>query len=152
MKQSKYIVHLTAEERVTLEAILSKGKHSVYQINRAKILLALDAMSCYQNGPKRKYMPTHGSIAAQCGVRESTVDKVAKQYVTEGFKAATERKKREKPPITPIVTGEIEARIVALACSTPPEGYAKWTLRLLETKVVELGIMERVSDTTIYRV
>jgi len=62
-----------------------------------------------------------------------------------------ERKKPDNPPIAPIITGETEAKIIALACSSPPKGYARWTLRLLETKVVELGIMEKVSDTTIGR-
>jgi hypothetical protein len=62
------------------------------------------------------------------------------------------RKQRERPARTPIFDGEKEARLTALACSTPPEGHARWTLRLLESKVVELGIVEGASDSTIGRV
>lgn len=152
MKQANYVVRLTNEERVKLEAILSKGKHSAQLVKRVRVLLELDEMSRYQKGPKRRYMPTYGGIAARCGVHEATVSKIAERYAEKGFEAALERKKRETPPITPIVTGDLEARIVALACSSPPEGRSKWTLRLLETKVVELEIMEKVSDTTIHRV
>jgi hypothetical protein len=151
MKQAKYIVQLTEEERIELQGILRKGKHSNQKIKRARILLELDKMSHYQEGPKRRYMPTHVGIAGRCGVNEATVSKISKQYVEEGYEATITRKKRESPPIRPIIDGEAEARIIALACSTPPPGYARWTLRLLESKVVELGIVEKVSDTTIGR-
>jgi hypothetical protein len=120
-------------------------------IKRAKVLLGLDEMSHYQEGPKRRYMPTFGSIAGHSDVSEATVSKISKKFVEEGFEAALTRKKREIPPVQPMIDGETEARIIALACSTPPEGYARWTLRLLESKVVELGIMDHVSDTTIGR-
>jgi len=151
MKQSKYIVKLTEDERVKLQDILKKGTHPAQQVKKVNILLALDKMSQYQNCPKRRYMPTMSDIAKQCGVSESEVYNVNKKYAEQGLEAAITRKKRETPPITPIVTGDIEARIIALACGTPPEGYSQWTLRLLETKVVELGIIDRISDTTIYR-
>jgi len=72
--------------------------------------------------------------------------------VEEGLEAVLSRKQRATPAITPIFDGEKEARLMALACSTPPEGHARWTLRLLEDKVVELGIVERASDNTIGRV
>jgi hypothetical protein len=152
MKQAKYIVKLTNEERTKLKDILNKGTHPAKQVKRAKILLALDQLSRYQKGPKRKYMPTQEGIAEQCDVSTMTVYLISKQFVEEGFELTINRKKRETPPITPIINGETEARIIALACSNPPEGYKRWTLRLLESKVVELEIMERVSDTTIGRV
>ena len=151
MKQAKYIVRLTEEERVKLKDIVAKGKHPVQKVKRAKVLLALDIMSQYQEGPKRKYMPTQEEIAVQCGVSAMRVSQIGKQYVEEGYEATITRKKRETPPTAPIITGEIEARIIALACSAPPEGYSRWTLRLLESKVVELGIINKVSDTTIGR-
>ncbi len=152
MKQAKQVVRLTEEQRTELEGILSRGKHTAEKIKRAKVLLGLDEMSRYQNGPKRKYMPTYGGIAGRSGVSEATVSKIAKRFAEEGFEAALDRRKRKVPAIQPIVDGEKEARIIALACSAPPKGYARWTLRLLESKVVELGIMEKVSDTTIGRV
>ena len=151
MKQAKYVVKLTEVEHAKLQDIVNKGTHPVRQVKRAKVLLALDHMSQYQEGPKRRYMPTQEEIAVRCGVSAMTVSKIGKQYVEEGFDATITRRKRENPPITPIITGEIEARIIALACSDPPEGYSRWTLRLLESKVVELGIMDKVSDTTIGR-
>jgi hypothetical protein len=77
---------------------------------------------------------------------------VRQQFVEEGLEAVLSRKQRESPARTPIFDGEKEARLTALACSTPPAGRARWTLRLLEDKVVELGIVERASDSTIGRV
>lgn len=77
--------------------------------------------------------------------------KPRKKFVEKGIEATLHRKKREKPAVERIVTGDIEARIIALACGKPPEGYNRWTLRLLEEKVVELGIIEEISDTTIFR-
>jgi transposase len=151
MKQASQIVRLSDEERTTLRGIFQRGTHSAQEVKRAKVLLELDELSLYQDRPKRKYMRTYEDIARICEVNVSTVSKLAKQYVEEGFDATLKRKVRQTPPITPIIDGETEARILALACGTPPEGYARWTLRLLETKVVELGIMERVSDTTIFR-
>jgi len=151
MKQSKYIVKLTDDERARLHEILNKGSHPAQQVKRVRILIALDKFSHFQDGPKRKNMPTLNKIAGECGADLSTIRKVSKQYVEKGLEATITKKKCENPPITPIVTGDIEARIIALACGTPPEGYCKWTLRLLESKVVELGIVDHISDTTIYR-
>jgi len=151
MKQAKYIVKLTDEERATLTAITKTGTHSIRKVKTANVLLQLDQLSRYQNGPKRKYMPTQAGIAASCDVSTYKVYKVSKQFVEEGLEATLSRKKQIKPPVQPIITGENEAKIITLACSEPPEGYARWTLRLLEKKVVELGIMEKVSDTTIGR-
>jgi len=77
------------------------------------------------------------------------VYRVRKQLVKEGLEAVLSRKQRALPAIPPIFDGEKEAKLIALACSKPPKGYARWTLRLLENKVVELGIVDRASDSTI---
>ena len=82
----------------------------------------------------------------------SSVQRVRRRFVEEGLEAAISRKSRERPPIDPIFDGEKEARLIQLACSEPPEGHARWSLRLLESKVVELGIVDAASDTTIGRV
>jgi len=82
---------------------------------------------------------------------ESMVYRVRKQLVEEGFEAVLRRKPRTTPPVPAIFDGEKEAKLIALACSKPPKGRARWTLRLLENKVVELGIVERASDSTIGR-
>jgi hypothetical protein len=84
-------------------------------------------------------------------VSTALIYKVSRQYVEEGLEAVLERKKRERPPVQPIVTGEVEARIIALSCGEPPAGYSRWTLRLLEKKTVELGIVPTISDNTIGR-
>jgi hypothetical protein len=77
--------------------------------------------------------------------------RVRKHLVEEGFEAVLSRKRRMTPPVAAIFDGEKEAKLIALACSTPPKGRARWTLRLLENKVVELGIVERASVSTIGR-
>jgi len=115
MKQAKYIVKLTDEERTALTEITTKGTWSVREIKTAKVLLALDKMSNYQTGPKRKYMTTQAHVAGYCEVSTYKVYKVSKQFVEEGLEATLSRKKPDKPPIEPIITGEIEAKIIALA-------------------------------------
>jgi hypothetical protein len=80
------------------------------------------------------------------------VYRVRKQLVEEGLEAVLSRKAPAAPAVARIFDGEKEARLIALACSKPPEGYARWSLRLLESKVVELGIVEAASDSTIQRV
>ena len=82
-------------------------------------------------------MPTQAIVAERADVCEDSVVKVSKAYADRGgdVQATITRKKRETPPVPPIVTGEVEARLVALACSTPPEGQARWSLRLLEKHV-----------------
>jgi hypothetical protein len=79
------------------------------------------------------------------------VYRVRKQLVEEGLDAVLSRKQRATPAVSPIFDGEKEAKLIALACSKPPKGRARWTLRLLEDKVVELGIVDRASDSTIGR-
>ena len=142
-------IKLSDEQRNELEKILKKGTHSAKKVTRVNILLFLDDLNHWPTSPK--YKPTIESIAYKCGVSSTTVYNVIKQYGEGGLEAVLTRKKRETPPIQPIITGEIEAHIIALACSTPPEGYTRWTLRLLENKVVELGIVDKISDNTIGR-
>ena len=79
------------------------------------------------------------------------VYRARKQLVEEGFEAVLSRKPRAMPAVARIFDGEKEAKLIALACSKPPKGRARWTLRLLENKVVELGIVDRASDSTIGR-
>ena len=126
-----------------LERLVKTGRHAAQKMVRANLLLHLDE----NHGP----VGSQDRIAEQCDVSTALIYKVSKQYVEEGLEATVERKKREAPPIQPIATGEVEARIIALSCSEPPNGYKRWTLRLLEQKVVELGIVEAISDNTIGR-
>ena len=139
MKGKTYKVQLSEEEKKRLNEMIRKGKRPAQQLTRAHILLALDEGKTGKEIIQRY----------RCG--SSLVTTVAKQYTQEGIDRALTRKIRETPPIPPIVTGEIEARIIALACGEPPEGRSRWTLRLLEEKAVELGIAPKISDTTIGR-
>lgn len=144
MPAVKYKIELSDADRKKLQDIVTKGKSSAKTILRANILLASD-----QNNPK--YM-TVSEIASIYHISATTVQNVRTSFVNKGLDATINRKKRETPPVPPKVTGETEARIVALACSEPPEGYSKWSLRLLADKCVELNYMESVSHMTISRV
>src|ERR1700746_704417 len=90
-------------------------------------------------------------IIEALGTSPSMLYRVRKQLVEEGFEAVLSRKQRATPAVARIFDGEKEAKLIALACSKPPKGRARWTLRLLENKVVELGIVDRASDSTIHR-
>ena len=146
MRGKTYRVHLTEDEQQRLEDIMSKGVHPARQITRAHILLLLNEGTDQAGKPVT--VPEQSDIAKQCLCTTSLVYKVSKQYVKEGQERVLNRKKRERPPVPAKVTGEIEAKIIALSCSEPPAGYSRWTLRLLEerSKVI-LGI--ELSRTTI---
>ena len=111
---------------------------------KARILLKADVSDA---GPGW----SDSRIIAALDTNPSMLYRVRKQLVEEGFEAVLSRKQRATPAVAPIFDGEKEARLIALACSKPPKGRARWTLRLLENKVVELGIVDRASDTTIHR-
>jgi len=143
MRTKKNKVYLTEEERNRLEKLTKAGKTSAGIIKRANILLALDET----NGKVK----TQAEIAGIYGCNSALVHKVAEEYVTYGIERVITRKERSTPPPSKI-TGDIEAKIIQLACSAPPEGRSRWTLCLLEEKVVELGISEKpISDNTIGR-
>lgn len=143
MRTKKYVVKLTDDERKMLRRITKNGTHKAHSITHANILLNLD------EGLGEKQEQT--DVAKICGVSTVTVYNVSKQYATEGLDAVLSRKKRETPPIPSKITGETEAKIIALCCGKPPEGRTRWTLRLLEEKTIELGMAEAISDNTIGR-
>jgi len=134
----KYRVTLSGEEREILERLIQKGKTAGYRIRHAQILLALDEIAANEHWSDER-------IGEAYGVRQKAVGALRKRFVEEGFEAALERKKRERPPVIKI-DGEAEAKIIALTCSQPPEGRSRWTLVLLAKKVVELGILDSISD------
>jgi len=148
MRTQKYIVKLSEEEVVMLQEIVSENKPKKQKVKRAKILLELDYLR-YHPIPN-KFSPQE-VIANRCGVSTSMVYQISKKFNEKGLEATLNRKERETPAVPSIVTGDIEARIIAMACGKPPEGYSRWTIRLLEDKVVELGIVDKISDTTIHR-
>ena len=140
----KYVVRLSAEERQTLEAVIHKGTHAASLTLKARILLKADISGAGEGW-------SDGHIAKALDTSATTIHRTRQRLVEEGFEAVLRRKPRERPSIPRIFDGEKEARLVALACSQPPEGHAKWSLRLLEEKVVELEIVARASDNTIGR-
>jgi predicted hydrolase (HD superfamily) len=137
----RYRVTLTCEERETLEKLVRQGRTAGYRIRHAQILLALDEV------PENAHW-TDAAIGAayQAGMRSAGT--IRKRFVEEGFTAALERKKRETPPAVKI-DGAKEARIIAEACSNPPEGHARWTLRLLAERMVERGVFDSISAAAI---
>jgi hypothetical protein len=141
----KYIVKLTEAERLHLQALINKGKSPAKRLLKARILLKADVSELGDAW-------SDGEIIKALDTNRSMVSRARQQFVEEGLVAVLSRKQRARPAITPLFDGEKEARLTALACSTPPEGRVRWTLRLLEDKVVELGIVERASDSTIGRV
>ena len=141
MPSVKYVIELSNQEKVRLMEIVKKGNSPARTILRANILLASDKQS-------DKYM-TVSEIANAYRTTPTTVQTVRASYCKKGLEATITRKKRETPPIPAKVTGEVEAHIIALACGQPPEGYSKWTLRLLADKTVELGYIESISHVTV---
>jgi transposase len=140
----RYVVRLSAEEREQLQALIRKGKSPAKRLLKARILLKADVSDAGEGWSDSR-------IIKALDTSESMVYRVRKQLVEDGFEAVLSRKHRTTPPVPAIFDGEKEAKLIALACSKPPKGRARWTLRLLENKVVELGIVERASDSTIGR-
>jgi len=140
----RYVVRLSGEEREHLEALIRKGKSPAQRLVKARILLKADISRAGEGWSDSR-------IVKALETSLSMVYRVRKQLVEEGFEAVLSRKQRAAPAVARIFDGEKEARLIALACSKPPTGRARWTLRLLEKKVVELGIVERASDSTIGR-
>ena len=140
----KYVVRLSAEEREQLRALIRKGQGPARRLLKARILLKADVS---EGGPGW----SDNKIIAALDTSVSMVYRVRKQLVEEGLEAVLSRKQRATPAVPRIFDGEKEAKLIALACSKPPKGRARWTLRLLESKVVELGIVDHASDSTIGR-
>lgn len=141
----KYVVRLGADEREQLDALLRTGKSPAQRLLKARILLKADVSQAGEGWSDSRIIEALDTSA-------SMIYRVRKQLVEEGFEAVLSRKQRATPAVERIFDGEKEAKLIALACSKPPKGRARWTLRLLEDKVVQLGIVDRASDSTIGRV
>ena len=144
MPSVKYIIELSDSDRKVLQDIIKKGTSPAKAILRANILLASDQNS-------KQYM-TVAKIAETYHTTPTTVQNVRTSYANNGLATTLSRKKRVTPPVAPKVTRDVEAHIIALACGNPPEGYEKWTLRLLADKCVELNYAESLSHMTVARI
>jgi len=138
----KYVVKLCVEERERLEAMIKSGKRSAQLITKARILLKADTSD--EGWTDRE-------IATALDISVNTVGSARRQLVEEGFEATLVRKYNPNSARPRIFDGAKEAKLIALACSPAPAGFARWSLRLLEEKVVELNIVEKASDNTIGR-
>jgi hypothetical protein len=144
--EMKRPVTLSARDREELLRLTVTGVHPASAIRRARVLLALDT-SAGEVDPKEV-------IAARLGVSGEMLRLVAKRFAETGgdIHATISRKKRDLPPVPSPVTGEVEARLIALACSAPPQGYARWSLRLLEKHVELTEDIPNLDHSTIGRV
>jgi transposase len=140
----KYVVRLSDGEREQLAALIRKGKSPAQRLLKARILLKADVSEAGEGWSDNQIIEALETSA-------SMVYRVRKQLVEEGLESVLSRKPRATPAVPRIFDGEKEAKLIALACSEPPKGRARWTLRLLENKVVELNIVDRASDSTIGR-
>jgi transposase len=133
----KYRVTLAAEERQRLQAMIAAGKAAAQALAHARILLEADQAEGGAAWPDRR-------IAEALEVSVATVERVRQRLVEQGLDAALRRKEQERPSREPTIDGRAEAHLVALACSAPPKGRKRWTLRLLADRLVELEVVESV--------
>jgi transposase len=138
----KYVVELTSQERKQLEGLIKKGKVAGYKIRHAQMLLKADQGRQGPGWPDKQ-------IAEAFGAHLTTVERLRKRFVEEGLEAALERHKRQN--YTRKLDGEAEARLIAIACSEPPEGRNEWTLRLLADRLVALSVVDSISHMTVKR-
>ena len=140
-KEAKYLVRLTTEERQSLESLVAAGRAAARKLLRARMLLKADIG---EGGPGW----TDGKIAEAFDVGLSTIHRLRQRLVEEGLETALAGKPRSRHR-PPKLDGAKEARLVALACSAPPQGRARWTLQLLADKLVELQVVDSISDETV---
>lgn len=137
----KYRIKLSEEERLSLTEMVTKAKAAAYKCRHAHILLLAD-----ENAEGGGMKDEDIAAALFAGVR--TVERVRRRCVEEGLSAALERRE-QKNRRKPVLDGEEEARLAAIACSSPPEGHARWSLQLLADRLVELEVVESISRETV---
>lgn len=142
---SKYIVTLTKEERELLSVLASKGEHKSQKILNALILLGCDA------GDFQTNRSTNKEIAKVLNISMKKIDRVKKRFVEEGYDAALDKRKADRIYIRK-ADGDFEAHLIALSCSDPPEGFSRWSLRLLADKAVELEYVDSISHEAVRRI
>ncbi len=138
----KYIITLSKEERDTLQELTFKGTHKAQKILNAQILLGCD------EGEYQTERSTNEEIARVLGTSMRKIDRVKKRFVMEGMEAVLTKKKGSRI-YEKKTDGDFEAHLVALSCSEPPEGFSRWSLRMLADKVVELGYIDSISHEAV---
>ena len=145
MPRIRYKVTLTEQERLMLEEISTRGRHSSQKVLNALILLGCD------DGPFQEKKTTGQQLADVLPVSLKKIDRVKRRFVEDGLDVALEKRKAERQYVKK-ADGDFEAHLVALSCSKPPKGHARWSLRLLADRMVELGQVDSVSYETVRRV
>jgi transposase len=140
----KYKVTLTAEERQQLEGMIAAGKAAAKRLAHARVLLKADAAPGGPAWPDER-------VAEAVEVSVATVERVRRRFVEEGLDAALRRERQDRPSRERKLDGAAEARLVAIACSRPPDGRDRWTMQLLADELVELKVVASVSDETVRR-
>lgn len=141
----RYTVTLTEQERHKLEKIVKKGRHKTQKVINALILLSCD------KGEFQKNRSTNEEISRVLKISMRKIDRVKKRFVMEGLDVALNGRKGSRI-YTKKADGDFEAHLIALSCSEPPEGFNRWSLRLLADKVVELNYIDSISHETIRRI
>lgn len=142
--KDKFLVRLTSDQRTQLEQMIAAGRHAAAALVHARILLKADIGA---SGPG--WADDTIADALECG--PSTVARVRKRFARDGFDGAVHRKKPTGRQYRKL-DGQQEAKLVALACSAPPEGKGRWTLKMLADRLIELDAVDTVSDETVRRV
>lgn len=138
-------IYLTPEQQIYLQRIVKTGTHSSRAITRARVLLMLDRTGKHDH-------VRYSRTAEYAGISVQAVYNMRNEFLAnQDIESYLNRKKRETPPVPPKVDGRVEAQIIALACSEPPAGYSRWTVRLLAEKAVELHYVDGLSHMTIQR-
>ena len=137
----KYLITLSAEERTELEHLVSVGKAAARKLTHARILLLADTASGKGH--------SDAEVVAALGTSLRTVERVRKSLVTQGFQFALDHKPQPPRPDKIKIKGNVEQRLVHLACTDPPEGRCRWTLELLADEMVALGLAESISTETV---
>ena len=140
----KYVVRLSSEERERLESLVRAGKSPAQLLTKARILLKADVSEAGEGW-------SDSAISVALDTSINNIGRLRRRLVEEGLEAALKRKHNPNSARKRIFDGAAEAKLIALSCSPAPEGFARWSLRLLEEKVVELNIVKQVSDNTIGR-
>jgi transposase len=142
--KKRYVVKLTLDEREQLEGLIKRGREAAYRRRHAQVLLLVDES---EYGPRA----IDSEAAEQTGFTRRTVEQIRERCVTEGLAAALERKPRRRSRPRKL-DGEGEARLISLACSAAPTGYARWTLQMLADKLVELEVVNTISHEAVRQV
>lgn len=137
----KYIIKLSETDRKRLESVISSGSAKARTITRARVLLLSDR----SQGEIR----SNAQVMDALQISTSLLYQTRKRYIDEGLESALTE--RPRPGHVPVLTGEVEAHLTMIACSDPPSGHAKWTLRLLADKIVELGLVESISHVAVHK-